>query len=121
MEFDLKDLFLPESDWGRRLSDACLTELRKQEASSVVNGTIAGFKTEELGRFTVSATGVRLHFSPYHVGSYAEGAFTVQVPWTALKSCLRMDGPAGELVCTRSVKPRRFSNGSTVDTISSTG
>ncbi len=99
--FKLEDLFKPDSDWLRRLEKFCVTDLMRQEASSI-GGEDHQFNAEELANFTVSPAGLQIYFSPYAVGSYAEGAFTVHVPWEILRPCLRPDGPAQYLT---DVKP----------------
>jgi hypothetical protein len=40
------------------------------------------------------SSGLTFHFSPYAVGSYAEGPYTVFVPWTSFAQFLTADGKA---------------------------
>jgi hypothetical protein len=91
VELKLADLFLP--GYGKRLSDYCLNALRKQGASSVIDGEITSFNDNDLSAFSLSPQGVTIHFAPYAVGSYAEGSFTVTVPYKALKGVIAQDGP----------------------------
>lgn len=91
--FALPELFAAGTDWEAQLARHCLRDLRQQDASSVVNGTIQQFTAAELSVFTVSPAGIQIYFAPYAVGCYAEGAFAVQVPWREVRACLRKDGP----------------------------
>jgi hypothetical protein len=40
------------------------------------------------------SSGLTFHYSPYAVGAYAEGPYTVFVPWTALRAHLSLQGTA---------------------------
>jgi len=40
------------------------------------------------------SSGLTFHFSPYGLGSYAEGAYTLFVPWTDFKDTLSVEGAA---------------------------
>lgn len=90
----LADLFEPASDWPTRLSDYCVADLKSQGASSITSGSITNLPPEELEQFTLAPAGLTILFSPYAVASYAEGAFAVCVPWSAIQSCLRTNGPS---------------------------
>lgn len=50
-----------------------------------------------LDTFTIEPDGVRFHFAPYEVGSYAEGSYDVTVPFVHVAELLRDDGPATAL------------------------
>ena len=43
---------------------------------------------------TGKSAGLTFHYSPYAVGAYAEGPYTVFVPWTAFRSHLSQQGAA---------------------------
>ncbi len=93
----LADIFQPNSAYKKTLSDMMLTNLRKQEASSVVDGSVKGFEedlTKRMLPYSVHPSGLTFYFSPYYVASYAEGAFEVHIPWKALQNLLRAGGVA---------------------------
>ena len=99
-ELKLADLFKPESDWERRLVEVCVSDLRCQEASLISDMSVenqdpesATFSIDDLSQFSLSPAGIRFYFSPYHVGTYAEGIYTVLVPYYMLNDCLNVDGP----------------------------
>lgn len=78
--------FLAEGDESiAHLSTLLIADLKKQGASTVVDGGITAFTREELPAFTASRKGLTFYFDPYAVGPYAEGSFTVEIPWVALK------------------------------------
>ncbi len=52
------------------------------------------FSTDDLTSFTLSPPGIRFYFSPYHVGSYADGVFTVGVPYDVIRDCIPETSPA---------------------------
>jgi len=95
VELKLADLFLP--NYGKVLSDYCLDSLRKQEASSVIDGDLTRLNDEDLGTFSLSPQGLIIHFAPYAVGSYAEGSFTVMIPYKDLKKVIDPNGSQPKL------------------------
>jgi len=95
---ELKNLFVANSPYLKVLSDFCIKELRKQEASSVVDGKIESLNEDNLSVFTLEPSGIRFVFAPYQVGSYAEGSFFVIVPYKELQKYLKPDGPLNNLI-----------------------
>jgi len=87
----LSDLFLP--DYNKLLSDETLKSLREQGASDIVNGAITDFKEEDLSRFSITPRGLTVYFDPYAVGAYAEGSFSVTIPYRQLKNVIDPEGP----------------------------
>lgn len=87
----LADLFRKETPWLDRLARLCVTDLKRQEASGVMGDEPPKFAEPDLSAFTVTRDHLRIHFSPYAVGSWAEGEFEVAVPWVALREVLETD------------------------------
>ena len=44
-------------------------------------------------QFTVDKSGLTWNFSPYDVGSYAEGPYIVPLPWASMKEYVDLNGP----------------------------
>ena len=88
-ELNLEDLFKEDSDWFSTLSRLIIGGLREQEASGAMGEDFALNRVDLT--FTISDRGLVFLFSPYEVGSYAEGSFFVTVPWGALRPMLRPD------------------------------
>jgi hypothetical protein len=82
LEFD--KLFTDTAAAVAIVSAHCMEDLKRQEASSVVDGTVTAFTAEDLDSFALSRQGLTIFFAPYAVASYAEGAFEVTVPWAPL-------------------------------------
>lgn len=98
---ELEDLFMKDSDWRQRLGELVKAGLVRQGASGVVSaeGEVSGEAFEFKGTepFTVNEFGVTIHYSPYEVGSYAEGCFGVFVPFEELQGLLQPRGPLRHL------------------------
>ena len=79
-----------------RLSELMLRDLARQQASSVTSGSIHDFnqwlESSALPWYILPA-GLAIEFSPYAVGSYAEGTFRVVIPYSSLTPFLHRDGP----------------------------
>ncbi|WP_010588510.1 DUF3298 and DUF4163 domain-containing protein [Schlesneria paludicola] len=105
-QLQLGDLFEGGSPWARRLVDFCLNDLREQGASSVPpepadDPEMESFSTEDLRSFTLSVDGLTFYFSPYHVGCYAEGVFTVHVPYAVIRDLIPDQSPARHFIDTQ--------------------
>lgn len=88
-DLGLADLFKPDSGYLAALSTYCIEDLKKKEASSIVDGGITEFTDEQLSNFAISRAGLTVFFAPYAVASYAEGPFEVIVPWDTIAPLLR--------------------------------
>ena len=88
-QLTLADLFKPDSGYVEALSRFCLDELKKKEASNIVDGAITALTADQHSSFAVSRAGITVFFAPYAVASYAEGAFEVTVPWDIVAPMLR--------------------------------
>lgn len=90
----LWDLLRKSPAAEKKLSDLIIADLKRQRASSVVDGGIKGF-VRELDKdglpFTILPNGLAFHFGPYAVGSYAEGGFRVVIPNRALAALYRLE------------------------------
>jgi hypothetical protein len=91
-EFHLEDVFDEESDGIQICEAECLARLREQGAGYIDDESVISFEEDDLSAFTLCDAGLVFHFSPYHVGSYAQGAFHVLVPAEPLKSVLSKSG-----------------------------
>lgn len=98
-ELSLADLFESESPWESQLVRHCASDLLRQRASSISEDCVEspeeyGFTIDDLRAFTLSPTGISFYFSPYHVGCWAEGVYSVRIPWAAIRDCLSDESPA---------------------------
>lgn len=93
----LWDILKPSASNQQELSRLIIADLKRQKASSVLDGSISNF-TDSLKKnqipYTLSPKGLAFHFGPYAVGSYAEGYFKVIIPVQKLKPMLNHNWPA---------------------------
>ena len=86
----LADLFTPNSNYLKVISDYTIKELKLDTVSGVENG--AGPKIENFHSWNITPAGLKITFDPYQVGPYAAGAHEVVVPYSVLKPIIRQDG-----------------------------
>lgn len=85
-EAGLNELFGYNSDYFNFLSDYVLQDLKEQGATVVTDSYYdIELSDDDLAYFTISPLGLTFIFSPYHMGSYAEGFYYVTVPFSVLK------------------------------------
>lgn len=92
----LKDIVQTSPAAMAQLSRLLVEDLRRQQASSIIDGSIKGFSKELDANgipFTLLPGGLAFQFSPYVVGSYAEGSFRVVIPYRKIAALLRANGP----------------------------
>lgn len=89
----LADLFKPGAPYAEELSKRLIDDLRRQEAQWVVDGQLTGLKPEEFPPFAVTPRGLLFLFDPYVAGPYAQGEFTVEIPYEAVQGMLKDDTP----------------------------
>jgi hypothetical protein len=97
----LSDLFKPNSNYLKTVSDICIIDLKKQGASLVVDGDVTDFNENmNSGQipFSITPKGLRFNFSAYEAASYAEGDFVVIIPFDKLNAILKTDGVMAELL-----------------------
>jgi hypothetical protein len=80
-----KDKLTPErlAELDRSIADGVVPSLLKIGPISLAPSTAPG-----------KSAGLTFHYSPYAVGAYAEGPYTVFVPWTAFQAHLSAQGVA---------------------------
>ncbi len=93
----LDDLFIKNSNYLRLLSDICITNLKSQGATFVIDEEVKDV-SEQLDAFSITPKELVFTFSPYLVGSYAEGTYTVAIPYKDIKKIINPNGPLGEII-----------------------
>jgi hypothetical protein len=87
----LTDLFVPNSNYLKVISEYSIRELKKLESTSWVEEG-AGLKIENFHSWNITPAGLMITFDPYQVGPYAAGEHVVVVPYSVLKPIIRPDG-----------------------------
>jgi hypothetical protein len=96
VELHIRDLFLPNS---RDAIDAMIAQdLKRQTAISA--DSIKGAELKDLV-INPTATGVVITIPPYEVGSWADGSWTVMLPYQNLTNVIKPDGPLARFVNTK--------------------
>lgn len=87
----LADLFTPNSNYLKVISDYSIRELKKLDTvSNAEEG--AGPKIENFHSWNITPAGLKITFDPYQVGPYVAGAHEVIVPYSVLKPIIKPDG-----------------------------
>jgi hypothetical protein len=107
LEMTQSDIFRPRSNYLEILSAYCIADLSRQQPARwsdstsraewlrnhtdewIANG--ASPKQRNFDRLLLRRNGIVVHFDPYQVGSYSEGAYEVVVPLHILEDSLRED------------------------------
>jgi len=108
-KLELGDLFKPNSNYLRVISDYCISALKRElgaNADAEWINTGAGPKLENYGGWNVTRKGLEITFDAYQVASYAEGDHEVVIPYSTLKNISAPDGPLAS-VTTRGANTRR--------------
>ncbi len=90
----LADLFKPGAAYGQAIADYCRRELARLDLGDpewLARGTT--FNDENYQRWNTTRAGLRITFDQYQVAAYAQGSFEVTVPWSRLRSMIKLDGP----------------------------
>lgn len=96
----LADLFKPNSDYLRVISDYAIKDLAQQHEPDADMDWIregAGPKEENFQSWNLSPKGLEITFDAYQVASYAAGPREVVIPLSVLKDVLDPDGPLGRM------------------------
>ncbi len=90
----LADLFKPNSNYLKVLSDYCIKNLKQQLAENADNDWIekgAGATAENYKSWNLTTKGITITFDSYQVAPYAAGPQEVIVPFEHIESILRED------------------------------
>lgn len=98
-ELKLADLFEPSGNWRQHVVKYCANDLRRQGATALnasdqkEEPDSPPLDEDDLVTFSLAPSGLWFFFSPYHVGSYAEGAYSVCVPYAEIEPFLSDSSP----------------------------
>jgi hypothetical protein len=104
-QLKLADLFKPDSDYLKIISDYAIKDLTEQISAETSGGDPdtdwiregAGPKEENYRSWNLSDKGLEINFDPYQVASYADGPHEVVIPLSALQDVLDPSGPLGRM------------------------
>lgn len=87
----LADLFTPNSNYLKVISDYSIKELKKLDTVSYAEEG-AGPKLENFHSWNITPAGLKITFDRYQVGAYAVGEHEVVIPYSVLKPIIKPDG-----------------------------
>lgn len=105
-ELTLADLFKPRTNYLKAIADYSAKDLQaRKDPDSGENMEFAtdifadGVKptVDNFRDWAITKKGLLILFPPYQVAAYAYGPQSVIIPYSALKSILRADGPASKM------------------------
>jgi hypothetical protein len=91
----LWDVLVKSDTTIKMLSDTLIDGLKSQNAAFAQDGTVKDFTQTLKGdgiAFVIVPNGIAFMFSPYEVGSYADGDYRVVIPYSRLAGTIRADG-----------------------------
>lgn len=105
-ELQLADLFRPNSDYLKRVSEVAIRQVRRWNKDSAADGgggepylleegitAGAAPDAENYHNWTITPRGLAITFDYYQLGAYAAGAPKVVLPYADLKGVIRTGGP----------------------------
>jgi hypothetical protein len=93
----LADLFAPNSDYLKVISEYSIRELKKLKTTGWAEEG-AGPKIENFHSWNITPSGLRFTFDNYDVGPYAVGEHVVVIPYSVLKPLIKPDGLLAQFV-----------------------
>ncbi len=99
-QLDLGDLFKPDSDYLRVISNYSIEVLKRTLAPPHDMAWInegAGPSADNYNSWTITPRGLRIYFNPYQVASYAEGPQEVVIPYSFLRNITAPDSALGAM------------------------
>lgn len=88
----LAELFAPGADFVARLGPLVLASLEAQGALWVTQGQVTRLSADDLAHYALTPAGIAFSFPPYAMGPYAQGSFTVTVPYARVLDLAAQDG-----------------------------
>lgn len=95
----LADLFQPNSNYLKAISDYCIAKIKKSDVGDdewIRTG--AGPKAENYESWNITPEGLQITFDAYQVAAYAAGPQEVLIPYSALKSIIKLEGALAPFV-----------------------
>lgn len=99
-ELKLADIFVPNANYLKTLSESSLTDLKAQKIEATDDETLNDGTTpkeENFRSWNLTKKGLQINFDAYQVASYAAGPQIVVIPYDKLRDILRKDGAAARL------------------------
>ena len=100
--FSFSDLFSSEKDFASYLINYCYTVLEKDQVgysySDPEERISVEIELKDLKVFTISKNGLTITFQPYHVGGWADGPYSVSIPFEKIAHLVIGTGPLATFI-----------------------
>lgn len=103
-EINLGDVFKPEFDYVKFISDFCIKDLKNQMLAmegmpdEAWIGEDAGPDKNNFSTFVLTGDGIIIKFAQYQVAPYAMGIFDVEIPYLSFKDNINLESPIEDFV-----------------------
>jgi len=97
-ELTLSDLFLPNSNYLKVISDYCINVLKQQPYADSFFLDGANPTPENYRNWNITPGGLLITFDEYQVAPYAAGPQQVTVPYSELTAVINLQGPLAVVV-----------------------
>jgi hypothetical protein len=91
-QFTLEDLFLKDKNFIDFIIEYSLRSL-KIEKVGYTGDLFPEINPEDLHVFTLSKNGLAITFQPYHIGGWADGPYSITIPFQKLMPYIKPEGP----------------------------
>ena len=97
-ELALRNLFKPNSNYLRAVSDYCIKQLMKEDLDREWVGTGAGPDPKNYRSWRIKRNGIEITFDDYQVASHADGPKEVLVPYSIIRNYVGSSSPISAFV-----------------------
>ncbi len=94
---NLESLFLPEKNFTNFILGYCESTLQKEKVG-YRDDLFPEFEESNLQVFSITKKGLVFTFQPYHVGGWADGPYSITIPFDKLAPFINPLGPLRELM-----------------------
>lgn len=99
-KISISHLFLPDTNFAEFITTFCLSTLQHERVgycSTDPEGHMPiKIDLDDVQVFTLSKSGLTITFRPYHIGGWADGPYSITIPFACLKPFINPQGPLKE-------------------------
>lgn len=96
-ELKLEDLFDDTKAWKKPLGERIAKQVNKRKVAEGWGPLGGGDVEAQLGTFVLEDASISFYFSPYSLGSYAEGEYVAKFPYAELDDLFAKLGPVSKI------------------------
>ena len=96
-EVSLSSLFLPDKNFADFILNYCESTLQKEKVG-YGDELFPEFEESNLQVFSITKKGLIFTFQPYHIGGWADGPYSITIPFDKLTPFINLQGPLREFL-----------------------